>query len=468
MRILFASSEVFPFSKTGGLGDVTAALTKALVKLGHEVLVVSPWYKELVSEVKPFWIGDISVPFDGSFYPMGVGELQSQGVKFAFVGHSDFQRDQIYGYSDDPYRFARFSRSIPQVTARVNFIPDIVHTNDWHTGYLPAILQFGDYLPLSLEKKPTVFTVHNAKYQGSANLAATLHWLRLPSDLRNSYFNHFEQASAMQAALGFAEQVTTVSPNYAQELMTPEYGYGLDGTFKHIAHKFIGILNGLDTEIWNTTNNNLLPAAYDSQNILGKSVAKQKLCEKFALDKQRPILSIVSRFVEQKGIDLFLQALGKLIEQDWNVVITGSGNSNLESAVNKAAEIYPSRVGVQIGYKESLAHLIYAGSDALAIPSRFEPCGLTQMIAMRYGTIPVARATGGLKDTIVHGKTGFLFEHPTVEGILWAAWAARKTYQADYWQRMILDCMAQDFSWQKSAKAYERVYEDVLASVTRS
>ncbi len=463
MHILFASSEVYPFSKTGGLADVTAALSESLVRLGHEVLIVSPWYKMLEGKLKPLWIGNIKIPFDGDFCQVGIGELKYKGVRYAFVGHADFQRDYIYGFSDDPYRFARFTRAIPQVATRVEFVPDIVHANDWHTGYLPAILQDGWHLPPSLIRKPSVFTVHNAKHQGSSDLDAAIYWLRLPGALRNSYINHFGNASAMQAALGFAHKVTTVSPNHAKELMTPEYGYGLDGTFRHIADKFTGILNGLDTEVWNPATNKFLPEPYDANNLLGKLKAKQKLCEKFNLDIQLPLLGLVSRFAEQKGIDLLLKAVVRLIEQGWNFVIVGSGDGKLENAVEETIAIYSNNVGGYIGYKESLAHLIYAGSDAFIIPSRFEPCGLTQMIAMRYGAIPIARSTGGLRDTILHNQTGFLFENATVEGILWATSLAYETYGTSHWQTMMLQGMAQDFSWQQSAKAYVKVYKDTLS-----
>ncbi len=462
MRILLASSEVYPFSKTGGLADVIGALSEALVRLGHEVLVISPWYKTLEGQLKPLWIGDIVVPFDGGFCSVGVGELKYKGVRYAFVGHSDFQRDHIYGFSDDPYRFARFSRAVPQVAERVNFIPDVVHANDWHTGYLPAILQDGWHVPLSLVRKPSIFTVHNAQHQGHADLDAVIYWLRLPGALRNSYFNHFGKANAIQAALGFAHKITTVSPNHAKELMTPEYGYGLDGTFKHIAHKFTGILNGLDTEVWNPAIDKSLPKPYSVEDFSGKIENKQKLCSLFGLDMQLPLLGIVSRFAEQKGIDLLLKALDGLVKQGWNLVIVGSGNIEIENVIREAARIYPNKVGSHVGYQESLARLVYAGSDAFIIPSRFEPCGLTQMIAMRYGTIPIARSTGGLRDTIVHNKTGFLFEHPTVEGILWAAGVAHQAYGTNHWQTMIKAGMAQDFSWEHSAKAYVGVYKGAL------
>ncbi len=251
MRLLFASSEVYPFSKTGGLGDVAGALPRALVSLGHEVLVVSPWYRTLAASPAALWIGDIDIPFDGGFVSVGVGTLEQGGVRYAFVGHGDFQRDALYGYPDDVRRFCLFSRAVAQVAARVGFQPDVLHANDWHTAYLPMILADGWHLPPGFPGMPSVFTVHNVQYQGVSDLDETLYWLRLPGALRDSYLNHFGSANAMQAGLGFARRVTTVSPSYAEEVKRPEYGCGLDGTFRHIADKFVGILNGIDVQTWN-------------------------------------------------------------------------------------------------------------------------------------------------------------------------------------------------------------------------
>lgn len=461
MRVLFVSSEVFPYSKTGGLGDVAGALPKALARLGHEVLVVTPWYKTLRADPTPLWIGDISVPFDGGFSTCGVGTLERDDVRYAFVGHGDFQREALYGYDDDVRRFARFTRAIPQTAARMGFQPDIVHANDWHTGYLPLVLQRGWHLPLGFPGLQSVFTVHNVKYQGDSDLFATLHWLRLPAALASSYVNHFGQANAMQAGLGFAAWVTTVSPGYAEEVQRPEYGYGLDGTFRHIAGKFSGILNGLDTELWNPATDTHLKAPYDADCLERKLLNKEALAARFGLG-DHPLLGVVSRLVEQKGIDLVLAAVPELLLQGWNLAFLGAGEATQEQAVRRAMADHPGRVGGFIGYDETLAHQLYAGADALAVPSRFEPCGLSQMIAMRYGTLPIARATGGLEDTIRHGETGFLFEHADAGGLLWATGQAWRRFQnPPAWRHMMKEAMRQDFSWDASAAAYSALYERV-------
>jgi len=456
VKVLFVSSEVYPYSKSGGLGDVAGALPQALVKAGHEVLVVSPWYQTLKGA--PMWIGDVAAPFDGGFSQVGVGTLERQGVRYAFVGHSQFQRGQLYGYPDDVKRFCLFSRAVPQVAERVGFRPEVVHANDWHSAYLPLILKDGWHLPAGFPGLACVYSIHNLQYQGVSELNATLYWLRLPSSLKNSYLNHFGSANAMQGAIGFAEQVTTVSPSYAEEIQRPEYGYGLDGTLRHVSFKLRGILNGLDTEVWDPSSDPNLPAPYSAGDLLGKQQARETLCERFGLGGGRPILGVVSRLVEQKGIDLVLKALPQLLGQGWSLVVLGSGEAWMEEALRQAAARHPGQVGVVIGYDEQLAHLIYAGTDALAVPSRFEPCGLSQMIAMRYGTLPIARATGGLKDTIIHDQDGFLFTHANPEGLLWAAGQARRRYAEARWEAMMERAMSKEFSWSRSAQAYGEVY----------
>ncbi|MDZ7705040.1 MAG: glycogen synthase [Trueperaceae bacterium] len=463
MRVLFVSSEVYPFSKTGGLADVAGALPAALVRQGHEVLVVTPWYKTLAATPPPLWVGDVSVPFDGGFSDCGVGTLECDGVRYAFVGHDDYQRDELYGYDDDVYRFARFTRAVPQVAEHLDFRPDIVHANDWHTGHLPMMLAHGWHLPDGFPGLPSVFTVHNVQYQGASDLGATLYWLRLPSDLTGSYANHFGRANAMQSALGFAHHVTTVSPSYAEEIKEPEYGYGLDGTFRHIDDKLSGILNGLDTDVWDPATDPHLAQPYSADDLTGKRLVKALLCERFGLEPSPPLIGVVSRLADQKGIDLVLYGLDALLGQGWNLLVLGSGDSETEETLRGAAAAHPGRVGSYIGYNEELAHQVYAGCDALAIPSRFEPCGLSQMIAMRYGTLPVARATGGLRDTIRHGYTGFLFEHISSDGVIWASGQARETYRdARDWQQMMRAAMAEDFSWDSSARAYAALYERLV------
>ncbi len=463
MRILFPSAEVAPFSKTGGLGDVAAALPRALARLGHEVLVVTPWYRSVPTDPAPYWIGDVQVPFDGGAEPVGVGTLERNGVRYAFVGHPDFSRPRLYGYPDDARRFARFSRAVPQVAERLGFAPHVLHAHDWHTGYLPLLLQRGWHLPKGFPGLPSVFTVHNVQYQGESEMNATLHWLRLGTDVAKGYLDHFGAANAMQAGVGYATRVTTVSPTYAQELQQPEYGFTLDGTFRAVAGKLVGILNGIDVEEWDPATDPHLPRPYSDYDLTGKQAAKEHLQQRFGLE-ERPLLGVVSRFAEQKGIDLVVQAAERLVAAGWGLVLLGTGDPRLEQAVAALAEGRPGAIAAVVGYDEALARSIYGGADALAVPSRFEPCGLSQMIAMRYGTVPLVRATGGLKDTVAHARTGFVFEHATPEGLLWAAGEALRAYGTPAWREMQLAGMRQDLSWEASARRYAALYKSVLPS----
>ncbi len=464
MRILFPTAEVAPYSKTGGLGDVAAALPRALARLGHEVLVVTPWYQSVRSEPEPYWIGDVQAPFDGGFEPVGVGTLESSGVRFAFVGHPDYGREQLYGYPDDVRRFARFARAVPQVAERLGFQPDVVHAHDWHTGYLPLILERGWHLPPGFPYLPTVFTVHNVQFQGEADMADTLRWLRLGPEVANSYLHHFGAANALQAGVGFASRVTTVSPSYAEELQLPEYGFTLDGTFRSVAGKTVGILNGIDDQVWNPRTDPHIKARYDEDDPAGKAECKNDLTKEYGLDAERPLLAVVSRFAEQKGIDLVVAAAQGLLEMGWNLFFLGTGDPGLEADVRVLGYERPGQVAAVIGYDEALSHRIYAAADALAVPSRFEPCGLTQMIAMRYGALPVVRATGGLRDTVAHGRTGFLFEHATPDDLLEAAKEARLTYGTPRWRGMQRAGMQLDLSWDSSARRYAELYGSVLPS----
>lgn len=465
MRILFPTAEVAPYSKTGGLGDVAAALPRALARLGHEVLVVTPWYQSVRSEPSPYWIGDVQAPFSGGFEPVGVGTLESSGVRYAFVGHPDFGRDRLYGYTDDVRRFARFSRAVPQVAERLGFKPDVVHAHDWHTGFIPMLLARGWHLPSGFPFLPSVFTVHNVQFQGEADMAETLHWLRLGSTEARSYLDHFGAANAMQAGVGFASRVTTVSPTYALELQLPEFGFSLDGTFRAVAGKTVGILNGIDDAVWNPRTDPHIKARYHAADMAGKAACKADLAQLFELDPSRPLLGVISRFAEQKGIDLVLAASERLLAMGWSLLFLGTGDPGLEAAVRVLSFERQGQVASVIGYDEALSHRIYAAADALAVPSRFEPCGLTQMIAMRYGTIPIVRATGGLRDTVKHGQTGFLFEHATPEGLLWAAEEALRAYGTPRWSEMQHAGMVQDLSWDSSARRYAELYASVLPSL---
>lgn len=462
VRVLHVGAEVAPFSKTGGLGDVLGALPAAQAALGLEVVVVSPWYARLGGDARPMWIGDVSVPYAGGEENVGVGTLERDGVRFVFVGHPDFSRPEAYGYDDDVRRFSRFCRAVPMAAARVGFVPDLVHAHDWHAGLLPVLLERGWHLPPGFAGRPSVATVHNVQYQGVAPLAHVLHWARLPLELIGSHLEHEEQANLLRAAVGFADLVTTVSPRYAEELTEPTYGFGLDTTFRALGRRLVGILNGLDTRVWDPGSDPHLAAAYNAGDVHGKGACRTALVRELGLEEDGPVLGVVSRLADQKGIDLLLRALPALVEQGWRLVLLGRGDAALERDAQAAAAAAPGRVAVRLAHDEALAHRIYAGSDALAVPSRFEPCGLAQMIAQRYGTLPLVRATGGLIDTVEHERDGFVFEAASASALTEAAALARTRWRTPAWDRMQARAMAHDRSWEASARAYLARYGEVM------
>ncbi|HEX7003143.1 MAG TPA: glycogen/starch synthase [Trueperaceae bacterium] len=456
MRVLFVSSEVFPYSKTGGLGDVVGSLPGALARLGHELLVISPWYATLVGE--PVWAGDAEFP-GGEEERAGVGILEAGGVRQAFVGLDDFRRESIYGYADDVRRFCRFCRAVPQVAQLLGFRPDIVHVHDWHSAYLPALLRFGDGSPEGFRATPTVLTIHNAQYQGVSQPAEALSWLGLPAEVASDHILLNGDANALRAGIGLATKITTVSPTYAREILTPEYGYGLEAVLQERKDDLRGILNGIDTATWDPAVDPHLPQPYSLADASGKRQAKVALCERAGLDPARPLIGVVSRLAEQKGIDLLLQAAESLKAQGWSIFVLGTGDPQLEQRTRELRS--QGVLAAELAFDEGLAHLVYAAADVLAIPSRFEPCGLSQMVAMRYGTLPLARATGGLRDTIVHGRTGFLFEEPDPAELVEAAAEAMRCHGSSDWARMMLEAMAQDFSWDRSAESYVDLYRRI-------
>jgi len=463
VQLLHATAEAVPFAKTGGLADVLGALPAAQVALGHDVLVVHPWYARLAAEPPPLWIGDVDVPFDGAQVAVGVGTLELGGVRLAFVGHPSFQRDALYGYPDDAWRFALFSRAVPTVAARLGFVPDVLHVHDWHAALLPALVRHAALLPPGFSGLPSLLTVHNAQYQGWADAADVVAWGRLPGTLAGPLALH-GKGNLLHAGLRTADRVTTVSPTYARELLQPAVAYGLERAFADLGPRLVGILNGLDYQAFDPAGDAALPAGFDADDLRGKDVCRAALTRELGVDPDRPLLGVVSRLADQKGIDLLIDALPAVLAQGWNLALLGAGDPALEDALEGAFAAHPDRLGGRIGYDEGLARRIYAGADALVVPSRFEPCGLAQLIAMRYGTLPIARATGGLLDTIDDGRTGFLFaaaEAPALAAALARARAARDDREG--WRAMQAAAMAARFDWARAARAYDDLYRDVVA-----
>lgn len=444
MKIAFVAAEAFPLIKVGGLADVVGSLPLALQPLGHQVTVFLPWYKKLWAPP----VGEVRFSFAGLEERVPLGELEIPGARVVLVGLSEFYRDEVYGYPDDLERFLRFNVAVSHLLREF----DLVHLHDWHTGFLALLGRLGAF------SAPTVFTIHNLAYQGKGHPPLFFHWTGLPGEhYYGSGLEHNGGINLMKCGLYNAHALTTVSPTYAREIMTPQFGEGLEGVLHERSHKLKGILNGIDTHYWNPSTDPLLPAPYSDQDLSGKTTCKQQLLMELGLP-QRPTLGIVSRLVEQKGMDLVMQLLPEYLFRA-NLVVLGSGDPTLEEAFGQAAQTFRGGMAYMNGYNEPMAHRIYAGVDALLMPSRFEPCGLSQLIAMRYGTLPIAHAVGGLADTIQHGKTGFLFtgasRSPMARGV--EAWLEQPAPE-----NLAQKAMQQDFSWTRPAREYHALYREIV------
>ncbi|MBY0355861.1 MAG: glycogen/starch synthase, partial [Rickettsiales bacterium] len=480
-QIISVTCETVPYSKTGGLADVAGELSQALTSQGHHVLVLSPWYKGLNPDMPPpTYVGDIEVPFDGGTQRVGVGVVEYKGVTYGFIGDrgvdygfhpqprfADHTIHDNVAYHENNKRFALFSAAVPYVAATLKFNqPDILHVHDWHGGYLPAMMKHRRDLPAGFaDKVKTVFTIHNGGYQGIADMDQALHWMGLPASMRDTSMNNFGAANALTAACGTADVVTTVSPSYAQEIRLGDK-HGAESLRSLYPVK--GILNGITAEQWDPAN---FKHPFSINDQTGKRKFKEELHEKFDLiDTKRPLMALVSRITkDQKGTDIFLHSIDRLITQGWNIVAAGNGDPELMRQLKAKAKQYKGRMGYHAGYSDTdLTRQIIAGSDAFVIPSRYEPCGITQMQSMRCGTLPIATETGGLKDTIKHDVTGFLFSEKAVaqgldsaaDALVDAAQKAYDKYGTDAWKTMQHDAMrkAETFTWEHIAGQYDALF----------
>ena len=467
-----------PYAKTGGLADVSAALPKALAARGHDVTCFLPRYGHIVFPPGRF-VGSVHVPVDATHRSAGYYERElAPGLRVIFVEHPPFfDRGGIYGdaagdFGDNEFRFAFFCRAVLEYCRSRGERPDVVHAHDWQTGLLPVYLKafYGD--DPTLHRVPTVFTVHNLAYQGQY-AASTLGALGLPDSLAtDDALGWGGNISYMKGGLLFSEAVTTVSPTYAREIQTPEFGGGLEGVVSARAEDLVGILNGIDQEEWDPRTDPYIARHYDEADHTGKAVCKQALLREYGLatEPDLPLIGIISRLVHQKGFDLVTGAMEPLLARGVRMVVLGAGEPEVEAGLREFVRRDPRRFGVRFQYDPGLAHRVEAGVDMLLIPSRFEPCGLTQMYSMRYGAIPVVRATGGLADTVEQFDprkkkgTGFVFEHADVAGLLWALDEALGVYRRPGpWSTLMSNAMTRDFSWSLSAAKYEAVYSHAQA-----
>jgi starch synthase len=452
---------------------VIEALPKALVGQGHDVAVVLPRYRN--NQVKNFLIKSLSVPMGTALrFPAVADGGRPAGVQYFFVDDPDyFDRDQLYGvagrdYPDNAERFAEFARVAIELAKQL-WLPDVIHCHDWQSGLVPVLLRTAYAADQQLFPIPVIFTIHNMGYHGLFP-RDVLARIGLPDSLfRVDGLEFFGHVNYLKGGLVFSDYLTTVSRKYAQEIQTTEYGHGLDGVVRTRADHLVGILNGVDYSIWNPEVDGLIAARYSAKDLSGKQVCKRDLLAQFQLPEEnltRPLIGIVSRFADQKGFDLLALVADELMQEDLAVVALGAGEAKHERMFRELAQQFSERLSVKIAYDNTLAHKIEAGADMFLMPSRYEPCGLNQIYSLRYGTVPVVRATGGLDDTIepfdpVSGRgTGFKFSEYTGPALLAAVREALAAY-ADKraWQRLQINGMAQDFSWNASALEYARLYD---------
>ncbi len=476
MKLFFAASEVAPFIKTGGLADVAGSLPNALAKLGHDVRVILPLY----SAIPAMWRRQMT--FLKSFhFPLswrnaycGLFSLAYQGLTYYFIDNEYyFQREGLYGQFDDGERFAYFSRAVVEVPIQLGWSPDIIHCNDWQTSLVPVyLLEARHREPLLMHTK-SVFTIHNIEYQGQFDRNILGDVLGLDeSYFREDMLSYYGDVNLVKGAIYAADYITTVSPTYAKELQYAFYAHGLEGVIADNYHKFTGILNGIDMEHNNPATDPFLPAPYSAADPSGKAACKAALQEKLGLnvDPDVPIIACISRLVAHKGYELVTAAFPKILEHYVQFVVLGTGDWGIESFFRMAAQEYPGRVSANLMYSAELASQIYAGADLLLMPSISEPCGLSQMIAMRYGTVPIVRLTGGLKDSVPsYNPTtgtglGFTFGSITPGDLLGAIDRGLEAYETDRpnWTALMKRGMTTDFSWDQSAAAYEKVYQKVM------
>jgi len=473
VRILLVGSEAQPFAKTGGLADVLGALPKALTRLGHTVDLVIPKYRG-IDVGQP--IARLRVALGGQVDDAQIHAIEREGVRTIFVAHpAYFDREYLYGlagrdFPDNPERFAFFSQAALDWARSTDLRYDIVHAHDWQAGLVPVLLQRA-VATHPAWNPATVFTIHNLAYQGVFD-ASWLPRLGLGWDLmRVEAMEFWGRISYLKAGIVFSDVVTTVSPTYAREIQTLELGFGFDGILRHRSRDLVGILNGIDYDQWDPERDVNLPEPYNASKLKGKAAAKRKLLETYGLPattkaRARPLIGMVSRMVDQKGFDLIAALADELPTLGATFAVIGTGERRYEELWRGLAAAHPTVVGARIGFDERVSHLIEGGSDMFLMPSRFEPCGLNQMYSLRYGTVPVVRATGGLRDTVQDvdsetGKgTGFRFEAYTPDALLGALRRGLAAFgNRVLWRRIQKAGMRQDFSWDASARQYVEVYE---------
>jgi len=471
LKVLIVASEATPFAKSGGLGDVVGSMPEALKKLGVDARVVLPKYATIKEEfVKDLeYINSVNIALGWRNQTAAVYKFQGQPSSY-FIGNDYyFSRGGMYGYGDDFERFAFFTKASLEAINIIDFVPDIIHFNDWQTGLGPIYLRdnYGGFTAFS--KIKTLLTIHNLQYQGIFGRPILGN-----VGLNDGYFTtdklEFNNAvNFLKGGLLYADAISTVSNTYSYEIQTPEYGYGLDGVLRSQAHKLSGIINGIDNDMADPKTDKHLDFNFSAKALSGKKKNKKALQERLGLPIRSdvPMIGIISRLVEQKGFDLIAVAMDEILSKDIQLVLLGTGDSRFEGLFKHMAWLAPEKVSANIYFDEELAQKIYASSDMFLMPSLFEPCGLSQIFSMRYGTVPIVRQTGGLADTVTHYDsntkqgTGFVFKNFDAYGMMWAFNEALDLYSkgGKNWEQVVKNAMNADFSWGKSAEQYVSLYE---------
>lgn len=469
MRVAVLSAEAVPYSKTGGLGDVAGALPKALRSIGVDAFLITPLYRQTKENtIDHLAMDDLWIDWRGENYKAQVYYSEANGSP-TFLIHAPemFFRDSIYGYREDYERFAFFNHAAIMLMRRLGDAPDIVHLNDWHCGFAAVEIAKLRRWDAFWQRTRTVFSIHNLAYQGAFGMEE-LWKLGFGDDFSRNAFSFNGAASAMKAGLADSDMLSTVSKRYGYEIQQTENGYGLDWLLRQRSDRLHGIVNGVDYDVWNPSTDPEIAAHFDANNLAGKRECKRALLDRFFLPQNldRPIFAVVTRLTSQKGFELIQQTIGEILATGAYFIALGSGDKSYEDFLQKLRNHAPQQVGIYVGYNESLAHQIEAGADMFLMPSRFEPCGLNQMYSLRYGTVPIVRAVGGLDDTVenfdrVTGRgNGFKFHDFRADAFLEKIYEALFCYyDADAWRTLRRNGMAIDNSWENAARKYVQLYQ---------
>ena len=478
MNVLFAVSECAPFIKSGGLADVASALPKSLKSAGVETRVILPLYGQIAEEFKTNmqFKETIMVRLGWREVYCGLFELLHDDIQYYFVDNEYyFKRDSLYGHFDDGERFSYFCRAVLDVIPHLNFVPDVIHSHDWHTGMIGYLLKEQYHGSPFYQQIKSVFTIHNLQFQGIFPRSVMHDFLMFDEQhFRADRLEFHEKISFMKAGLVAADKITTVSETYKDEIQTPFFGYQLDGLLSSLNYKLVGIVNGLDLTTYHPEVDSHLVQNYQLKTIEKKLVNKRALQKELALEVRDdvPIVAMITRLSEQKGVDLVKRVFHEMMKLDVQFILLGNGEEEYEAFFANMEHSYYDKVRSYIGFNEAFAHRLYAGADLFLMPSLFEPCGLSQLIAMTYGTIPIVRETGGLNDTVQaynsYEKTGngFSFTNYNAHDLLFTFERAIAFYheQPEDWQRLIANAMSCDYSWEQSALKYKVIYEDVVGN----